>query len=168
MPNCTYETEVDRVRMIGNDVRRSAETSTLELLRTVSSTVDALAAMQKACGTFENLAHQATDSIKKCKPAQVIDANNIVSDLLSAAEGALQVQDAVLRKQLAAAQNDPTLRGGNREDIVSEFKRSIAACADLHNAIVDMRWAIMEHAADLSPVSKPYTDVEELIKDLRS
>ncbi len=168
MPNCKYETEVDRVRMIGNDVRRSAETSTLELLRAVSSTVDALGTMQKAHGTFENLARQATDSIIKCKPSQVIDADNIVSDLLSAAEGALQVHDAVLRKQLDSAQNDPALRGENREDVVSEFKRSIVACADLHNAIVGLRWAIMEHDANLSPVSKPYTDVEQLIKDLRS
>ncbi|MBI5437484.1 MAG: hypothetical protein HY936_00750 [Nitrosomonadales bacterium] len=167
MRNCTYEENIDRVREIGNDVSRSANAATLELLRNVDTVVDRLSKLQDIYAEHIRVAREAADHIKHCKPNRVIDPKDVACDLLSAAEGALQVQVAVLRKGLASAYADVELRGSNKEAVISEYKRTITVTADLHNSVLDLRWAIMEHDVDLEkPGSKQYTDVDEMFKDM--
>ena len=46
---------------------------------------------------------------------------------------------------------------------------AIHALEKLHDAMVDLRWAIVEHDADLEePEDKAFKTVEELVADLKS
>lgn len=167
MHNCVHEENIDHVREIGIDVRRSASSATLDLLRAVDMVVEHLSKLQVAYGEQINDVRDITARVKRCKPVHVIDEKDVVCDLLSAAEEALQVHVAVLRKQLASAQADGNLRGHKKDAVVSEYRNAIAVTADLHNSILDLRWTIMEHDADLEkPIGKVYTDVDEMFKDM--
>lgn len=167
MHNCMDEENVVRVRAIGSDVCRSAHTSTLELLRNVEMVVEGLSKLQDIYGAQIRVVQEAARHIKNCKPRRVVDPDDAVCDSLTDAEGALEVQVAVLRKGLASAHADSELRGENKDAVTTEYQRAIAVTADLHNAILDLRWAIMEHDVDLDkPTGKVYSDVDEMFRDM--
>ena len=55
------------------------------------------------------------------------------------------------------------------EDVSVSNEETIGALEKLHDAMVDLRWAVMEHDADLEkPVNRVFDNVEELIADLQS
>ena len=55
------------------------------------------------------------------------------------------------------------------EDVSVSNEEAIGALQKLHDALVDLRWAVIEHDADLEePEGKAFDNVEELVADLRS
>lgn len=55
------------------------------------------------------------------------------------------------------------------EEMSERCEEAIAALQKLHDALVDLRWAVLEHDADLEkPEGGAFDSVEDLVADLRS
>ena len=55
------------------------------------------------------------------------------------------------------------------EDVSEGNKEAIVALQKLHDSMVDLRWAIIEHDADLEePEGEAFDNVEGLVADLKS
>ena len=55
------------------------------------------------------------------------------------------------------------------EEVSERNEEAIVALQKLHDALVDLRWAVIEHDADLEePEDKAFDNVDDLIADLRS
>ena len=55
------------------------------------------------------------------------------------------------------------------EEVFVSYEDAIGALQQLHDAMVDLRWAVLEHDADLEePKGKAFDNVEDLFADLRS
>ena len=62
-----------------------------------------------------------------------------------------------------------TLPAGHAEDVSDSNEEAIATLQRLHNTLVDLRWAVIEHDADLEkPEGEAFDNIEELVADLRS
>ena len=74
---------------------------------------------------------------------------------------ALQEINGVVEKSLHFAKDSEAMSGSIEE--------AICALQSVHDSMVDLRWAVMEHDADLEkPENRVFDNVEELIADLQS
>ena len=134
----------------------------LDLLRSIDNTLSLLnrlaAQLRADTGyTEKNIA------IVKALPVEYDPDNTILEsiDKVQSATGDLY-HELVSRGN--AAKGDSRL---TEDDGIEEaYTAAIAAAADLHNSLNTLRWVIGEHDADLSPVSKPFTNAADLIKNL--
>ena len=73
---------------------------------------------------------------------------------------ALQEINGVAGKPSIFAEDDAETMSGSIEE-------AICALQSVHDSMVDLRWAVMEHDADLEkPANRAFDSVEELIADL--
>ena len=145
----------EEVRLVCEASAESSQRS-LTLLRAVDMTIDALAWTEKQTESTVTFIEKVASSIKSCERTRPIDPDNIVtSAVLTSEETSIALYNILLEKKghaLAAAELD----GDNKDAVVEAYNNSITAVADLHNAFVDLRWAIGEHDADLEePTGKP-------------
>ena len=79
--------------------------------------------------------------------------------------------EAVVKKTILALQSldGSMLPKEHAEEVSVSNQEAISALQKLHDALVDLRWAVIEHDADLDePEGKVFDNVEDLIADLRS
>lgn len=147
----------------------SASATNLKLLSDIEKTVEWLAALQKQAESAAVYAEKFRKAIASCAPVKVIDPDNSIHDTIVQAEARLSEVVAILSMKRQSALDDPALRGEHEETVVSEYDQTIKAFKMLHDGMVELRWAIMEHDADLDvTVGKAYSSAEELVKDLHS
>ncbi len=54
-------------------------------------------------------------------------------------------------------------------EVSERNEEAIGALQKLHDALVDLRWAVIEHDADLEkPEGEAFDNVESLVADMRS
>jgi hypothetical protein len=157
--------KVDAVRRFCATVSEGS-TANLALLKAVDRTVDWLSSCQKEAEAYVDKARRFANVVKACDRASEIDANDEISGCIVAAEKSISDFVEYLKPKRRAAIVDPQLNGGHEEAVVGEYDRTVEVYCDLHDAMIELRWAIMEHDADLSKVSEDYADVEQLIADL--
>lgn len=162
-------TQLDRdrteLRTFTASVREDAARN-LDLLRAIESTINNLdrltartrADLQFADRVFAWLEHSN----------EVVDPDEKIQAELEAAQSAVADLYGALIDRRTHARLDPML---NEEDGVEDaYTRTIAAVADLHNAINSIRWNIGEHDIDAQPkcLSKQYSadDIDKLFDDL--
>lgn len=141
-------------------------TANLALLKAIDETVGWLSAIQKEVEGFLGKAHKFTEFIKSCDRKAEIDPGDEISACILLAEKNVRGLVEYLSRKRQSAVDARELIGSNKKTVVSEYNQTIEKYSELHDAMLDLRWAIMEHDADLSKVSRDYADVEELIKDL--
>lgn len=146
----------------------SAETTkSLDVLKAIETTVFWLSFIQDKASVDFRLATKATEAIKACDYAELIDAEGKLSGLIETTEIVLNDLYNTLISKRAAARKTAALDGEDKELIVDEYTSAIATVADLHNAMTDLRWAVMEHDADLEKdTGKTYTDVDKMFADM--
>jgi hypothetical protein len=144
--NCSAA--IAEVRFISDSVLDSA-THSITLLKAIEQTVEVLAWLQNQAKTDYTFAVTVSDGLKTCNPVKPIDAEGILCASLEQAEIALENLHQLLTKKCDAANKAPELEDGHKEAVIDEYQLAISAVADLHNAIVDLRWAVGEHDADL-------------------
>lgn len=150
------------VRTFCQNVSESA-TNNLTLLKAIEQTVDGLALVQKHAKADTEYALKNFEHIKDCERANQIDTDGTICALFEKTESALDRFHQLLTSKRDAARKAPELEGDHKEAVVDEYTRTIAAIADLHNAMADLRWAIGEHDADLErPVGPPLASAEEV------
>ena len=158
------QTDAPRLEIIYNRVKADSQFS-LDYLRAVESVVDAVVdahnnaeATGKACNLI--LAHLAkTDGYDKpLDPTGKLTPKSVTAE-------------SVVRKTILALQEVDwsVLPAVHAEEMSERSKEAIVALQKLHDALVDLRWAVLEHDADLEePEGKAFDNVDNVIADLRS
>ena len=135
-------------------------------------TVDAVTAVtvnlpndaETAEKAIERIVARIVDSGCFSKP---IDPENTLASLGASAEGVVKEAIAAVR-DIAGALDGETFPDEDFKDMSKTSEEAIAALRSLHDRMVDLRWAVLEHDADLeTPDGKTYDDVEELVADLK-
>lgn len=146
----------------------SAETTkSLDVLKAIETTVFWLSLIQDKAGADFRLAAKVTEAIKACDYADPIDAEGKLAALIEATALVLNDLYNALISKREAARKAAELDGEDKELIVDEYTSAIAAVADLHNTMTDLRWAVMEHDADLEKdTGKTYADIDKMFADM--
>lgn len=140
----------------------SESVRSLDLLRSIDNTLsflNRLAAQLRADASYA----EKGIAIVKALPVECDPDNTLLEsiDKVQSATGDLY-HELVNRRNTATGDSRLTEDDG----IEDAYAEAITAAADLHNSLNSLRWAIGEHDADLSPVSKPFTNATDLIKHL--
>jgi hypothetical protein len=120
-----------------------------DILPAVESTVDALTKLHNALTHITFITISTTNLLNECELEKAMDADNMMTEGLEDAEQGLRDAVDILRQKRAAAEADAVLDGENERRVVSACERAVVALEGLHDAVVDFRWAIMEHDSSL-------------------
>ena len=121
----------------------------LTLLKAVDQTLDALSLDSGRLGADLKFAVEVTEKINKTKPQAMIDPAGNVDDNILRAQDSIKSVNIKYSEKRSHAENDNDLC--EEDGVVEAFNKNIELSANLYNALSDLRWAIAEHDADLSP-----------------
>lgn len=156
----------DVVRHYGKGVAEQSELS-LSLLRAIDDTVEWLASMQKEAASGVTMGEEILKTLHNCKRERVIDAAGELHDLYVMVEGKLKEVVKALKHKRAAAERDHRIKK-HQDDLVAEFDGAILAVSELHDTLVELRWAVAEHDADLEkPTGKVFANAKDLFAALK-
>ena len=146
----------------------NAESTSLHILNAVDKVVDKTLADQRTLSGLVGIAQSLTESIENCDREAMIDPDGEGAAACEKTERGMRTVVASLENRIASAVADPKLISDNQTAVVTEFENLMAVAKALHDAMVGLRWAVMEHDADLdSDDGKVFNTAEELIADLR-
>jgi len=145
----------------------TAETMSLHLLKAIDETVDALAAEQRSIAGLISVSHMIRESLRACAHKEQIDPEGEVLEKLENAETSMQKYVVVLEKNKSAAYADPELHDPHEGDVVREYDLTVGLLKEFHDAFVDMRWALLEHDANLTRDTASFDNAEDAIVHLR-
>ena len=158
------EPDAPRLEVIYNRVKADSQFS-LDYLRAVESVADTVMdarnsaeATGKACNLI--LTHLA----KTGGYDKPLDPTGKLTPKSARAE-------AVVKKTILALQGVDwsVFSAEHAEEMSERNEEAIVALQKLHDVMVDLRWAVLEHDADLEePKGKAFDNVEDLFADLRS
>lgn len=156
----------DVVRHYGQGISEQSELS-LSILRAIDDTVDWLSSIQKEAVSGLAMGGEILKVLLRCKRERTIDTTGDLRDLYAMVEGRLKEVVKALEHKRAAAESDHRL-GEHREDLIAEFDTAIDAISQLHDILVELRWAIAEHDADLEePTGKAFSNAEDMFTSLK-
>jgi hypothetical protein len=136
-----------------------------DILPAVESTVETLAKLHNALTHITYITISTTNLLKECELEKALDADNEMTEGLEDAEQGLRDAVDILRRKRAAAEADVVLNGENKRRVVSAYERAVVALEGLHDAVVEFRWAIMEHDANLeNPTGESASSAANIIK----
>lgn len=159
--------DLETLDRFSNDVVSDAR-RTLQLLRDIETTIEALCYDRARFEGPARFAHEAAERIKAAKRLKPLDPDGKAEEkLLRAQEIMRDLYDKLVEKRRHARQDD---RLTDEDGVVEEFTRTIAVVADLHNGLNELRWAIGEYDADLAKGSGPFlgsaSEIEGFLKSL--
>lgn len=148
----------------GDDALAGA-TRSLDLIRKIETTIATLCYDQTFFGNVGNFARAAAETVANSGAKGPIDSEGTaVARLLETQEKVSDLHKHFSRRLKSAREDD---RLTSEDGVFDEFVRVIEIVKEAHNAINDLRWAILEHDADLDKPSGPaISDREELRKYL--
>ena len=88
-----------------------------------------------------------TKRIKSCDCTVCIDSDNTCSENLGFSQ---EIANSFYRRLIRSRDKS---KWANNDDVVAALSEALTQLADFHNAISDLRWAIMAHDANLEPAS---------------
>ena len=140
----------------------------LHYLKTVDAVVAVTVNLRNDAETaekiIERIVARIADSGGFSKP---IDPESTLSSLAASAEGVVKEAISAVR-DLVDALDRPMFPGEDAGEMSKTSEEAFGALQSLHDRMVDLRWAVLEHDADLeTPDDKVYDDVEELVADLK-
>ncbi|MFJ0381005.1 hypothetical protein [Bordetella bronchiseptica] len=140
----------------------------LDLLRAIEDTVDANNVFARTFSALASNCAGATESICNIsiEKRKEIDADGAICTGIESAIDRLRDLVGVLQRKRAAAVADTQLR--NEDGVASSFESAISAILNARDELNELKWAVMEHDADLAPIVGPFDSVEQLISALRS
>lgn len=140
----------------------------LHYLRTVDTVIDVTGDMRNNAETAEWAIRQALSLFSGSDGYdEPIDLKGKLVRKSASAEKFVKESIRSLQ-DLRGTVKDPKIRKEATEAMSGGIMEAIGALQRLHDSMVDLRWAILEHDADLEePVSEAFNDIEELIADLK-
>lgn len=150
------------VRQFCESVSEST-TKNIRLLKAIEQTVKWLTWIQDRAKADSTFALHAAEHFKTCERKKAIDEDGTLCALFEEVEIGLHGLHELLISKRDCARKAPELVGDDKSAVVDEYTAAIDAIADLHNFMVDLRWAIGEHDADLEqPTGKAFSKPEDL------
>lgn len=145
----------------------SSNTRNLWLLRAIEQTVGWLVWLQNRYKSDASFAAGAAEYISGCERKKIIDEDGTLCTLFEDVETGLAETHNTLKSKIQATREAPELNGSDKRAIVTEYEKALVVVADLHNQMLELRWAVGEHDADLEKPSGPvFTDADALRKYL--
>ena len=132
-----------------NTVKQTAEDLYADILPAVEATVDALDKFNAAFTHITALTITTTNLLRECDVDHPVDPSHEMVEGLEDAEKSLRDGVEILRQKRSVAEADHNLLGDNERRVISAYERAIVTLSGLHDAVVDFRWVIMEHDADI-------------------
>ena len=164
----TCATATAEVRQFCESVSEST-TKNIRLLKAIEQTVDWLVWVQSRTNADASFASKAVDQLKNCNRVKLIDEDGTLCALFEEVENGLQGLRQLLIDKRDAARRAPELEGDHKTAIVDEYTAAIESVSELHNLMIDLRWAVGEYDADLEkPTGKRFSDPSELKEYLSS
>lgn len=140
----------------------------LHYLRRVDAVVNETTKMRENAETSEAAIMQVLAVLRNGGFEEPLDPTGALASPAASAEAVVKEAISVLR-ELDDALEGPAFSGEHAEAMSDSSQDAIHALEKLHDAMVDLRWAIVEHDADLEePEDKAFKTVEELVADLKS
>ena len=159
-PTNTCAAAPAEVRQFCESVSEST-TKNIRLLKSIEQTVDWLVWVQNRAKADAAFAAKAADHLKKCDRVKPIDEDGTLCALFEEVESGLQGLHQLLIDKRDVARRAPELMDDHKTAVVDEYTAAIASVADLHNLMIDLRWAVGEHDADLEqPLGPAISSVE--------
>lgn len=144
------------------------ETHRLEVLNAVEQTMDILASERLHVSTLADHGEMLIERIETSPFKEPIDPEDEMIEKLRSTETG--IRDDVLRllnERRESVVRDPRLEDELEDGIVAAYDDLIAAWTRVHNSFVNLRWAVMEHDADLDEsTGNTYESPEDLINAL--
>ena len=133
---------------LGDDILTGA-TRSLRLLKDIEETISSLCYDQRYYGALTSITKETAENIRKAPLNKLLDQDGSIEEkLLRGQNAAHNLYNKLIEKRKSAI-SDPQLT--DEDGVVDEFTRTIEIVADMHNSINELRWALGEHEADLSP-----------------
>ncbi|RDH88682.1 MAG: hypothetical protein DIZ77_07280 [endosymbiont of Seepiophila jonesi] len=157
------------IQAFAGQVEESATTS-LDLLRAVDQTVDALSRQQRKLMPNLEMAHWLLGMLERAKVThEAIDPDGELDRGLERAEIATQSHVEVLKAKQDAAFRDSKLRDHHEEAVVAAYQETIGLASDIFDAVEALRIYIREFDADASgSTGQAFTSAEDIIEALDS
>lgn len=134
----------------------------IQLLKEIDITISSLNRLTAQLHSDADYAEKFMREIDHTTPE--IDPDNTIASKLD------ETQSIVCRVYNELIQRRESGRHDTRlceeDGIEAAYTEAIAAAADLQNNLNDLRWHILEHDADLSPISSSFNNAEDLIQNL--
>jgi hypothetical protein len=147
----------------------SASTSNLKLLKTIERVLDWLGALRHGVEAEAAMAEKFRESIIACSPKSKIDPDDAIKEILEKSEKSLELAVQVLQEKRLSAVNSTELRGEDKVAVVSEYSQTVDSFGALHDGLVELRWAIMEHDVSVEEMPEEiYSSAEKLIENLKA
>ncbi|HFD80452.1 MAG TPA: hypothetical protein ENK05_08710 [Gammaproteobacteria bacterium] len=163
--NCNPAVLGDRIRTYSEAVEAVTH---LDILRAVDMTVDNLVREQRMLRGYLRLAEDALDFVHSCDADMALDDDDDTAvKLLEGAEGDIAAMHADFERRMQAALDDDRLNGDHEEAVVNEYRETLDLLERMHAMTTKLRWAIMEHDADVDEVTGEFDNAEDLIAHLR-
>ena len=142
-----------------------------ELREAVERTVESVGEIRKFVTAAQHVVQGAAEMLESCDPVKPLDPKDEMASSVEEAEDAIALLIEAMERKRSAAFNDPALGGQDERRVIDAYTNTIKALSGLHDAAVRLRWAVMEHDADLAPTSgRTYhaSEIEKLVADLDS
>ena len=157
-------TSLSRLEVIYRKVEADTQFS-LDYLRAVDAVIDVAIDVRNNAETAEKVCSQILTLLAEAGGYdEPIDPEGKLAPKSVSAE-------TVVKKTIVALQalDGAMLPAEHAEEVSVNNKEAIGALQKLHDALVDLRWAVLEHDADLEePEGGAFNSAEDLFADLRS
>lgn len=134
--------------VLGDDILTGA-TRSLKLLKDIEETISSLCYDQRYYGVLTSIANDAAENIRKAPRVKLLDQDGSIEEKLLRGQNAAHDLYTQLIEKRKSAIFDPQLT--DEDGVAEEFTRTIEVVAKMHNAINELRCALGEYDADLSP-----------------
>lgn len=152
-----------------------AETASLDVLRHVEETFDALTRYERLANELIDDArsaihrtHRFSIATKEGSSGCVLDADDKIVTQLATVEEIIEELVDSFKASLRLTREAPELNGGHDESVADCYERTIDRFCRAHELITELRWLIMEHDADHdNEVVGSYENPGDLIASLK-
>jgi len=149
-------------------VSSTTSPATLGLLEAVEQTVSDLVREREAMNAFMITGQDLMETIDNCTNGNLIDPEDKLCAQLEDAENILRQQLVGYKNCVEAAKADQRLNDHHEESVLNEYALTLELIPELYEVTCELRLKVMEHDADLSPVTGSFTNTDDLLKHLHS
>lgn len=159
---------VEDLEVIYDKVQADSRFS-LYYLREVDAAIDAATDVRSDAQTAERAIKQFLAQLAESGGGEKpIDPTDKLAAISAAAEAAVKKTIRALQGHKGAWEG-ASISAEHAEELSEGNKEAIVALQKLHDSMVDLRWAVVEHDADLEePEGEAFDNVEGLVADLKS
>lgn len=128
-------------------------------------TIESLSQQSKFITTVQHLVKAATGIVESCDVEQQVDTDGTLVPVIEEGERVFRQFVSRMESKQKSAFEDPELKGHYSERVIMAYANMIEALKLLHDACSNLRWAIIDHDAELEPVDcRTFTSAKDLMR----